>query len=382
MNRLWSSNCAAQFGRFTRQLAILSTLCVVGCASVTGSSTQQIYVQVTGTGGEAVQNADCSLSNDKGSWTLRAPEAVSVHRSNVAMLIRCQSAGASAGSATVESMTRAAMFGNIILGGVLGAGIDHYSGSAYEYPGVANITLGRNASIQMVRPRNAMEGVATVVRTNPVKSGFAALDSVSSVPGPEANRNGYRRFLQRPLPRAIAISDNGRVFVADGWYGLQPGQPMDPNLRALQVCLELKGVNCRLYAVDNTVVYSSGASPFLQFEPTQLSGKTQGPPKKRLYALPPASGYADIHDASMVPVKDEVRGQYLQFLTLPQPRAFAIAADGTSVVAADSSSAIADVLGACEREGKVCWVYAADDRVVWQTELSQRTSRLNQLRLD
>jgi hypothetical protein len=42
---------------------------------------------------------------------------------------------------------------------------------------------------------------------------------------------------------------------------------------------------------------------------------------------------------------------------------------------------MADVLSACEREGKPCWLYAVDDRVVWRTDPAQRVSRASQLQV-
>ncbi|MDB5826020.1 MAG: hypothetical protein JWQ73_240 [Variovorax sp.] len=359
------------------RIAAFAMLCLMaGCASITGGNTQQMYVQVNNPGGAPVSKAECALSNDKGKWSMRPPEAITIARSNQAMLISCTSAASPAGSTSVESTTRAAMYGNLLFGGLIGVGIDHFSGAAYEYPGVATVTMGRSSSVQMAyAPPGSAGGPTAVARTMPSVSGFAAIDDVASVPGPESVRNTYRKFLAQPLPRAMAISDNGHAWYADGYRTRDPNKPGDPNLRALQGCREVQGTNCRLYAVDRDVVYVREAPS------TQASASAGVPtvPKISRYALPPESLFADVNDASLVPVRDEGRGKYLQFLTLPLPRAFAIATDGAWTVASDSASAMADVLNACEREGKTCWLYAADDRVVWQTDLRHRVGRVNQL---
>jgi len=133
-------------------------------------------------------------------------------------------------------------------------------------------------------------------------------------------------------------------------------------------------VPCRLYAVDKTVVWVAPA----EAEKGPATALAAGPKPNR-FAVPADSRFANLNDAASVPVRDDARGKYLQFLTLPMPRAFAIAADGSARMASDSASAMADVLSACEREGTTCWLYAADDRVVWRTEPALRVSRAGQL---
>ena len=59
------------------------------------------------------------------------------------MIVTCRKKGHEIGTATVVSRTLGNMFGNIILGGGIGAVIDHNNGTAYEYPGLINIYMGR-----------------------------------------------------------------------------------------------------------------------------------------------------------------------------------------------------------------------------------------------
>jgi len=56
----------------------------------------------------------------------------------------CKKPGVDVGTADVVSRTKGNMFGNIILGGGVGAIIDHNNGSAYEYPALIRIFMGRS----------------------------------------------------------------------------------------------------------------------------------------------------------------------------------------------------------------------------------------------
>lgn len=59
------------------------------------------------------------------------------------MQVICKKPGVDIGSANVVSRTKGNMFGNIIFGGGIGAIIDHNNGSAYEYPSLIKVFMGR-----------------------------------------------------------------------------------------------------------------------------------------------------------------------------------------------------------------------------------------------
>jgi hypothetical protein len=66
-----------------------------------------------------------------------------VRRSNKDLQVICKKAGIDVGTANVVSRTKGNMYGNILLGGGIGAIIDHNNGSAYEYPTLIKIFMGR-----------------------------------------------------------------------------------------------------------------------------------------------------------------------------------------------------------------------------------------------
>ncbi|MFL9864087.1 prolyl oligopeptidase family serine peptidase [Paraburkholderia fungorum] len=87
----------------------------------------------------------------------------------------------------------------------------------------------------------------------PKPSGFAAVDAVDSVPYvDEAGRNGYRNFLHQYPSRAFAVSDTG------AWSWAEGGD--DPMTVAIANCQKQSSAPCRLYAVNNSVVWGDGVS--------------------------------------------------------------------------------------------------------------------------
>jgi hypothetical protein len=87
--------------------------------------------------------------------------------------------------------------------------------------------------------------------------GFAPLADFEAVPHVRDNgRQAYRDFLARPKPRAFAVAENG----AWGWSAPAEGtyaatRYFDSVKRAMERC-EIRGAGtCRLYAVDDRVVW-------------------------------------------------------------------------------------------------------------------------------
>lgn len=122
-------------------LAAIASGLLSGCASVTGSTTQSVSVYTREAGTGEVPGATCELTNSKGKWFVTTPGSVMIHRSNDDMQVYCNKGGYESGRASVVSETKAQMFGNILVGGVIGAVIDHNNGSAYEYPGIIHVLM-------------------------------------------------------------------------------------------------------------------------------------------------------------------------------------------------------------------------------------------------
>ena len=119
-------------------LVILSFLFLTSCASTMSGSTQNITVTSN------VQGANCTLSNDKGSWTLTTPGSAIISSSRVNLALTCVKEGYVNGVASLPSKHKdSATWGNVILGGGVGYIIDRKSGAAFIYPRQVTVDLAK-----------------------------------------------------------------------------------------------------------------------------------------------------------------------------------------------------------------------------------------------
>ena len=82
------------------------------------------------------------------------------------------------------------------------------------------------------------------------KTAFAAIDNVEAIPYLQSHgREQYKVFLGKPSPRAFAVSASG------GWSWAEDGD--DPVERVLASCQRSSGQPCKLYAIDDDVVWIS-----------------------------------------------------------------------------------------------------------------------------
>ncbi len=93
---------------------------------------------------------------------------------------------------------------------------------------------------------------APVARTSPDLFNIDALPTKN-----DKAREMYRDWLTRKAPRAFVLAgEEGRVsFGTWGLVPLNPEDPKDPTERVLQRCLKAGHNNCKLYAVDNEIVW-------------------------------------------------------------------------------------------------------------------------------
>lgn len=94
----------------------------------------------------------------------------------------------------------------------------------------------------------AVESAPTLPKTN-----FARVDDIAAVPYlAESGREAYREYLARMTPRAFAVSPTG------DWCWAEEGE--DPDARALETCGKKSNQPCKLYSVDDYVVWQ-GTTP-------------------------------------------------------------------------------------------------------------------------
>jgi hypothetical protein len=113
------------------------------------------------------------------------------------------------------------------------------------------LDLGVATSRTLVHSSDQQQIRQTILPTPP-PSGYAAITDDTKLPGiGEAGREQYRRFLAAPAPRAFAIAPSGGAWAWNS--SLVP----DAAWRALTRCAERAQQQCRLYAVDDIVVWTA-----------------------------------------------------------------------------------------------------------------------------
>jgi hypothetical protein len=118
-----------------------------GCATITSSEMQELSLQTSNEKGESVADVKCTLKNDKGSWESAAPKFVPVRRSAEDLIVECKKDGLPDGFLRAISRAAGGMFGNIIIGGGIGALIDHTRGTGYNYPDNLPVVMGRSVTV-------------------------------------------------------------------------------------------------------------------------------------------------------------------------------------------------------------------------------------------
>lgn len=123
------------------RISIIATVFVAsifsGCASITTGHNQSVSVETP-----SCLAATCKLTNDKGTWFVNStPGSVTVNRAYGDMTVACEKGEAKSVPARFKSSTKGMAFGNIILGGVIGVGVDVATGAAYDYPAILSVDL-------------------------------------------------------------------------------------------------------------------------------------------------------------------------------------------------------------------------------------------------
>jgi hypothetical protein len=127
-------------------LLIFAILAMTGCASVVNETTHSMKVETVTSDNTVVNGAECKLTNDRESVTMKSGSVVMVRRSADDMEIACIHPNNPALKAVARAISRAngGMYGNILLGGVIGAVIDHNKGTAYTYPTWVQLVFGKD----------------------------------------------------------------------------------------------------------------------------------------------------------------------------------------------------------------------------------------------
>jgi hypothetical protein len=122
-------------------------IAVSGCATIIKGTTQSVAVTTPPTTG-----ATCTLSSKEGNWQITSPGVAHVEKSKEDIQVTCEKPGWQTATATIPSNFQGWTLGNIILGGVIGVGVDAATGAMNEYPGAFQVPMQPQPGVAMPPP--------------------------------------------------------------------------------------------------------------------------------------------------------------------------------------------------------------------------------------
>lgn len=130
-----------KFSGFFRVVLAGMLLSLGACASVVEGTDQSVTVKTIPAG------ASCELTRD--GETIGAvnptPGSVVISKSKDTVAVNCTKDGHEPGAETVASSFQGMTFGNILIGGIIGVGIDAASGAMHYYPDNVEVFLIPNS---------------------------------------------------------------------------------------------------------------------------------------------------------------------------------------------------------------------------------------------
>jgi hypothetical protein len=128
---------------------------LAGCATITKGTTQSIAINTPGAPG-----AQCTLSSSAiGNNTVYTPATLAVDKGQEGIVVRCTKECFQDGAGIVASNTETMTAGNVLVGGVIGLGVDAATGAMNKYTADTSITM---VPIPGCRPRYGKASSAQV----------------------------------------------------------------------------------------------------------------------------------------------------------------------------------------------------------------------------
>lgn len=124
--------------------ALVAVAALSGCASLVHDRKQSLELETLTADGQAVAGAECSLSNDRETFSARSGAQVSIRRSGADLLIVCKLEPYPEATARLVSRGNAQMAGNAFFLFGVGAVVDHRTGAGYSYPGWIQVVFGQS----------------------------------------------------------------------------------------------------------------------------------------------------------------------------------------------------------------------------------------------
>lgn len=180
-----------------------------GCASLTNNTSQAVVVRTT-CGDAVVQGATCRIINPHGSWAVvSTPGAVMITKAPGDLAVSCTMPNVVGDPVLYESHATLGTYGNIIIGGLVGFGIDSYRDAAWGYHPEMSIDICRGQSertIQRIQSAAADNGSPAFAVTRQNTSDLEGMRS--TMPSTELRyavsaEDVAKQRQCAPVPRAI-----------------------------------------------------------------------------------------------------------------------------------------------------------------------------------
>ena len=201
--------------KFTVAVTVVFSL-LSGCASIVSGTNQSVSVDTPG-----CDAAACQLTNDKGTWYVKSPGSVTVSRAYGNLSVVCSKEGFGNATTSVASSTKGMAFGNILVGGIIGAGVDMGTGAAYDYPATISVPFACAPAGKLA----TFESTVVPTTTKP------------------RSRLGVRvEDISQALATSLGLSDTAGALITQ----VQPGSPAESaGLRVGDVIREFNGTKLK-----------------------------------------------------------------------------------------------------------------------------------------
>ena len=116
---------------------LAGVLLLTGCASITKGTTQNVAIDTPNVAG-----ASCTLTSSAiGTKTVTTPAVVTLEKGREAIKVSCSKQCYEDGAGVIPSNVEGMTAGNILIGGVVGLGIDAASGAMNQYQSQVSIHM-------------------------------------------------------------------------------------------------------------------------------------------------------------------------------------------------------------------------------------------------
>ena len=129
------------------RIFFFAVIFLTGCASIIDDDRQTITVITS------EEEAKCTLQNSQGTFIInQTPGTITVNTICKPMTVICELEGYQTSQIEVEHTHKAAAWGNVLAGGIIGYGIDRLTGAACQYPQSIIVPLKKNGLDAVTNP--------------------------------------------------------------------------------------------------------------------------------------------------------------------------------------------------------------------------------------